>query len=258
MRDRNVILVTGGASGIGLAVVELALASGWHAFVADVNRKDFTRVQTLFGDKVRCEVLDVSAEDDVIHTVALCEREFGALAGVVNSAGIGMHSSALDTTTAAFRDILSVNLIGSFLVAREAAKAMRNRCSGSIVNIASVSALRGNIGRTAYGASKGGVIAMTKVMAVEWAAYGIRVNVVAPGPVNTPLAQAVHTSEVREEWINSVPGGRYGSAAEIAAAAMFLLDEEKSSYITGQTLCVDGGFTIAGLMSRARNEVRQS
>lgn len=251
-------MVTGGASGIGLAVVELALASGWHALVADVNRQNLSRVQASFGDKVRCEVLNVSAEDDVIRTVATCEREFGALTGVVNSAGTGTHSSALDTTTAAFMEIVSVNLIGSFLVAREAAKAMRIRCSGSIVNIASVSALRGNVGRTAYGASKGGVIAMTKVMAVEWAQYGVRVNVVAPGPVDTPLAQAVHTSEVREQWINSVPGRRYGSATEVAAAVMFLLDEEKSSYITGQTLCVDGGFTAAGLMARPHGEVRHS
>ena len=97
----------------------------------------------------------------------------------------------------------------------------------------------------AYGASKGGVITMTKVMAVELAPLGIRVNAIAPGPIETPLVQEVHTPEVRAAWMTTVPQRRYGSPAEIAGAAIFLLDDRKSSYVTGQTICVDGGFTAA-------------
>jgi NAD(P)-dependent dehydrogenase (short-subunit alcohol dehydrogenase family) len=103
----------------------------------------------------------------------------------------------------------------------------------------------------AYGASKGGVITMTKVMAVELASVGIRVNAIAPGPIETPLVQEVHTPEVRAAWMTTVPQRRYGSPDEIAGAAIFLLDQRKSSYITGQTICVDGGFSIAGILDPA-------
>ncbi|MFL5204957.1 MAG: SDR family NAD(P)-dependent oxidoreductase, partial [Microvirga sp.] len=176
---------------------------------------------------------------------------FGPLTGVVNSAGIGRDVPALDTSVDLFRRMLEVNLIGSFIVSREAAKLMQVRGSGSIVNIASVSGVIGNRGRVAYGASKGGVITMTKVMAVELASIGIRVNAIAPGPIETPLVQEVHTPEVRAAWMTTVPQRRYGSPDEIAGAAIFLLDQRKSSYITGQTICVDGGFSIAGILDPA-------
>ena len=112
---------------------------------------------------------------------------------------------ALETSVDLFRKMLEVNLIGSFVVSREAAKHMRARGGGSIVNIASVSGIKGNKGRVAYGASKGGVITMTKVMAVELAPLGIRVNAIAPGPIETPLVQEIHTPEVRAAWMTTVP-----------------------------------------------------
>jgi NAD(P)-dependent dehydrogenase (short-subunit alcohol dehydrogenase family) len=158
---------------------------------------------------------------------------------------------ALETSAELFREILDVNLIGSFLVAREAAKVMRKRSAGAIVNIASVSGLMGNEGRMAYGASKGGVITMTKVMAIELALLGIRVNAIAPGAIETPLVREVHTPEARLAWTNATPQRRYGTPAEIAAAALFLLDPGKSGFITGQTICVDGGFIVAGMRTRA-------
>jgi NAD(P)-dependent dehydrogenase (short-subunit alcohol dehydrogenase family) len=147
-----------------------------------------------------------------------------------------------------FRRILDVNLVGSFVASREVALRMSARGSGAIVNIASVSGLRGNVGRVAYGASKGGVITMTQVMAVELARHGIRVNAIAPGPIETPLVREVHTDKVRADWLAKVPQGRYGTPSEIAGAALFLLDPAHSSFVTGQTICVDGGFTAAGLM----------
>ncbi len=171
---------------------------------------------------------------------------------MVNSAGIASDVPALETSAALFRKILEVNLIGSFIVSREVARHMQAHGGGSIVNIASVSGIRGNSGRVAYGASKGGVITMTKVMAVELATKGIRVNAIAPGPVETPLVREVHTAEARAEWLNRVPMNRYGQPSEIAGTAVFLLDGSKSSYITGQTISVDGGFTAAGLQHNAR------
>jgi NAD(P)-dependent dehydrogenase (short-subunit alcohol dehydrogenase family) len=123
---------------------------------------------------------------------------------------------------------------------------------GSIVNIASVSGIRGNAGRVAYGSSKGGVITMTKVLAVELAAMGIRVNAIAPGPIETPLVREMHTAQSRAEWLRGVPLDRYGDPSEIAGTAIFLLDSSKSSFITGQTISVDGGFTAAGLRHAPR------
>jgi NAD(P)-dependent dehydrogenase (short-subunit alcohol dehydrogenase family) len=248
---QQTIFVTGGASGIGLAVVEAILAEGWRAVVADLDPKSLDRCKDALGamdDRVRYEQMNVADEDAVIRTIAACEAEFGPLTGVVNSAGIGRDVLALDTSVDLFRKMLEVNLIGSFVVSREAAKHMRARGPGSIVNIASVSGIKGNKGRVAYGASKGGVLTMTKVMAVELAPVGIRVNAIAPGPIETPLVQEIHTPEVRAAWMSTVPQRRYGSSAEIAGAAIFLLDDRKSSYITGQTICVDGGFTAAGII----------
>jgi NAD(P)-dependent dehydrogenase (short-subunit alcohol dehydrogenase family) len=256
MAQQQTVIVTGGASGIGLAVVEAILAEGWRAVVADLEQRNLDRCRDVLSpsnNRVRFERMNVADEDEVVRTVAACEAEFGPITGVVNSAGIGRDVPALDTSVDLFRRMLEVNLIGSFIVSREAAKLMQVRGSGSIVNIASVSGVIGNRGRVAYGASKGGVITMTKVMAVELASVGIRVNAIAPGPIETPLVQEVHTPEVRAAWMTTVPQRRYGSPDEIAGAAIFLLDQRKSSYITGQTICVDGGFSIAGILDPAPN-----
>jgi NAD(P)-dependent dehydrogenase (short-subunit alcohol dehydrogenase family) len=192
------ILVTGGASGIGRATVAAVLAEGWRAVVLDLPGAALDRTRAdLDPARVRCTALDVSDEAAVAEETAAIERDFGPLAGVVNSAGLGRDEAMLATSAETFRRILEVNVIGSFVVAREAARAMRGR-GGAIVNIASVSGIRGSEGRVAYGASKGAVITMSRVMAVELAPLGIRVNVVAPGPVETPMVAAVHTPEVRE------------------------------------------------------------
>ncbi len=252
MNDQQTVFVTGGASGIGLAIVEAVLAEGWRAIIADLDQRNLERCRDALGepnDRMRFERLDVSDEQAVVRSINVCEMEFGSLTGVVNSAGIGRDVPALDTSVDLFRKMLEVNLIGSFMVSREAARRMRERGEGSIVNVASVSGIRGNEGRVAYGASKGGVITMTKVMAVELAPIGIRVNAIAPGPIETPLVQQVHTPEARAAWMSTVPQRRYGSPKDLAGVAVFLLDGRKSGYITGQTICVDGGFTAAGIIS---------
>lgn len=250
MSTSRTVIVTGGASGIGFAIVEAVLAEGWRAVVADRDQRNLDRASEALGerDDVRFAVLDVTDEDAVTRLVASCDAEFGPLAGLVNSAGIGCVLPVLETTTETFRKVVEVNLTGCFIISREAARHMAKRGRGAILNIASVSGIMGNAERAAYGASKGGQVTLTRIMAVDLAESGIRVNAIAPGPIETPMAQEMHSQQTRENWLSTVPQRRYGTPEEIAAAAVFLLDDAKSSFITGQTLSVDGGFTIAGLL----------
>jgi NAD(P)-dependent dehydrogenase (short-subunit alcohol dehydrogenase family) len=248
------VFVTGGASGIGFAVVQAVVAQGWRVVVADVNPACLEQARARLAAPqplVHFVQLDVTDERAVRDTITRCDAEIGPLTGLVNSAGIAADVPCLDTTAALFRKLVEVNLIGSFVVARETARLMATRGQGSIVNIASVSGIRGNSGRVAYGASKAGVLLATQVMAVELASAGVRVNAIAPGPIETPLVRDLHTEQARAAWTSAVPQRRYGSPAEVAEAALFLLDDNRSSFVTGQTICVDGGFTAAGLLRAA-------
>jgi NAD(P)-dependent dehydrogenase (short-subunit alcohol dehydrogenase family) len=246
------ILVTGGTSGIGLAIAQAVLAEGWRVAISDVVPGNIERAKetfAAFAGRVHFLTFDVSDEAAVVAAIDACERDFGPLTGVVNSAGIGREVAALDTGAELFRKILDINLVGSFVVAREAALRMKQRGGGAIVNVASVSGLRGNTGRVAYGSSKAGVVMMTQILAVEFAAFGIRVNCIAPGPIETQMVKEMHSASSRLEWTSKVPQQRYGTPDELAGAAIFLLDGRKSSFITGQVLAVDGGFMAGGLLS---------
>ncbi len=245
------ILITGGPSGIGRAVTEAVLEKGWRAIAVDVSEDTLASCReelAAAGDRLICTRLDVADEGAVTALVERLEGEGHALDGVVNCAGIAADIPALDTPTDLFRKILDVNVIGSFVVARAAARFMAERGEGAIVNIASVSGMVGSSGRVAYGASKGAIITATKVLAVEWAEHGIRVNAISPGPIETPLVAAVHTAEARKAFYERVPAHRYGMPAEVAAMAIVLLDGAVSGYVTGQNIAVDGGMTIAGVM----------
>ncbi len=251
MTDRGSVLVTGGASGIGLALVEELLKEGWRVVAADVMAEHIASAQaelSAYGNQARFLPLDVTDEAAVVEAIAEADRDFGPLKGVVNSAGIARDLPALETSADLFRKILDVNLVGTFVVAREAARAMKANGGGSIVNIASVSGQRGNLGRSAYGSSKAGVILLTQVMAVELAQDNIRVNAIAPGPIETPLVKVLHTQEARAAWMQTVPMKRYAAPKEVSGAIAFLLDGEKSGFVTGQTINVDGGFLAGGLI----------
>ncbi|NYT37878.1 SDR family oxidoreductase [Allopusillimonas soli] len=250
-QDKGVVIVTGGASGIGQALAQGLLDEGWRVLGIDVqpDRIDAARREMLAADTsmLRFAQADVTDETAISEIVQDCEAAFGPIVGVVNSAGIARDIPCLDTEVDIFRQILEVNVIGSFVVARAAARHMRARQAGSIIFIASVSGMRGNQGRVAYGASKGGVVTMTQVMAVELAQHGIRVNAIAPGPIETPLTQVVHTPEVRSTWESRVALRRYGRPDELRGTVGWLMDESRSSYVTGQIIAVDGGFTAMGL-----------
>ncbi len=232
MRWRDqVAVVPGGVSGIGAAVVERFVDEGAEVVAADIALEGRWRV-------------DVSNEASCTELVQAVLAEFGRIDCLVNSAGMGGDTPFLQTTLAAFDRILAVNLRGTFLIGQACARVMRP--GACIVNIGSVSGLSGHVGRAAYGASKGGVVTLSQVMATELAASGIRVNVIAPGPVETPLAAELHDAETRRAWTGAVPLGRYGTAEEIAAAAAYLCSDE-AGYVTGHVLAVDGGGRAGGL-----------
>lgn len=245
-----VAVVTGAASGIGLATAHILLDQGWHVVGIDLNATAIAAAEAELQPHARRFRLvqgDVTDEARIAAIVAETER-VGPIRGLVTCAGIARDTAFLETTPDHFRKIYDVNVVGTFIIARAAATAMRASGGGAIVTIASISGMTGNLGRAAYGSSKGAIVNLTRIMAVELAAYGIRVNAVAPGPVDTPMVALVHSSASRAQWSERTLLKRYGTPAEIGEAVAFLLDEKRASYITGQILAVDGGFMAGGLI----------
>ena len=249
--DDRVAIITGGASGIGYAAAEQLHAVGWKVALLDIGASPLEAARQGLGSKpgVRLTQIDVTDEPAIEHEMAAIEEELGPITGVVNSAGIAADKQVLDTPVDLFRRILDINVVGTFIVGRAAARHMQKRGSGAIVNLASVAGVRGSKGRSAYGASKGAVGVLTQVMANDLARFGIRVNAVAPGPIDTPLVEAMHTAEDRATWTRFIPMRRYGRPEEIAPMICFLLDEGQASYVTGEIIAVDGGFRGAGIMT---------
>lgn len=249
--EARVALITGGASGIGLATVQRLLQAGWKVAVVDRDETTLAAARKEFGGAkgVFLAPLDVTDEVAAGRVVAQAAQALGGLHGLVNSAGIAADAHVLDTPVDLFRKILDVNVVGSFIVARAAAQVMKERGGGAIVNMASVSGLRGSKGRSAYGASKGAVVVLTQVLANDLARFRIRANAVAPGPIDTPMIKTMHTPADRALWMRHVPMRRYGEPSEIASVIEFLLDDTKSSYMTGEIVAVDGGFRGAGIIA---------
>ncbi|WP_105403805.1 SDR family NAD(P)-dependent oxidoreductase [Neorhizobium sp. T7_12] len=246
------VVVTGAGSGIGLSTTELLIEAGWHVLAADRDAAALERLMERLGNRsglLTTVLLDITDEKAIAELADRCQALQNPLQALVNSAGIGSNVRFADTTTDQLRRIYEVNVVGAFALSQALAPIMRENGGGSIVHIASVSGIKGNLGRSAYGASKGALVTLTKIMAVELADDLIRVNAIAPGPIETPMVKENHTAATREEWKRTVPMRRYGRPEEIATAIAFLVDERQSSYVTGQILAVDGGFTAAGLMA---------
>jgi len=246
LRDK-ISIVTGGASGIGRAIAERFVTEGSIVVAADIAsiEEDIGKVDRSHPIPHRLNITDPASVANLVRNTV---SEFGRIDILVNSAGIGKDIPFLDHGLEDFDRIIAINLRGTFLIGQAVARHMAERRYGRIINIASVSGQRGNSGRAAYGASKGGVIALSKVMAVDLAQYGINVNIISPGPVDTPLVAQMHTPQARLSWTSLTPLNRYGTPAEIAGAAVFLASDD-ATYITGHVLAVDGGFMAGGIRS---------
>ena len=243
----KVALVTGAARGIGLATAKRFLADGWRVALLDIEHQLPDDAVAALADPghtlaIHCDVSDAAAVADAI---AALQARFGRLDALVNNAGIAVFAPLLETEDQDWNRVLAVNLTGPFLCTKAAAPLMREH-GGAIVNITSISAVRASTLRSAYGTSKAGLAHLTKQLAVELASLGIRVNAVAPGPVDTAMAKAVHSPEIRADYHDAIPLNRYGLEEELAEAIFFLCSN-RASYITGQILAVDGGFDAAGI-----------
>jgi NAD(P)-dependent dehydrogenase (short-subunit alcohol dehydrogenase family) len=249
--NRRLAIVTGAASGIGCATAMQLIGEGWLVLALDRDRPALAALEGEVASKeaLICRPFDVT-EPETIDAVLADLPAGSRVAGLVNSAGIGVSQPFLETPLDKLRQILDVNLVGAFALCQSVARMMADAQGGAIVNISSGSGLRANTGRAAYGASKAGLELLSKVMAVELAPLGVRVNTVAPGPIETPLVTAMHSPADRARAVRSVPQGRYGQPQDIAKAVSYLLDDERSGYVTGHTLCVDGGFFAAGAFDR--------
>jgi NAD(P)-dependent dehydrogenase (short-subunit alcohol dehydrogenase family) len=244
------VLVTGGGSGIGRATSVRAAREG--AAVAVVDRagddaEETARLVTAAGGRAAAYACDVTDDDAVANTVARAGRELGRVTGIVTAAGIfhgpdlqPAHQVAVDD----FVHVLRVNLVGTFSAIKHALPMLLDG-GGAIVTIASTAAIRGHGFGAGYTASKGGVDALTRLLAVQYGASGVRANCICPGGVDTPMTGGVFTTEEAiERARRRIPIGHYAQPSDIGDVAVFLLGDD-ARYVTGQTVPVEGGATIA-------------
>ena len=256
-QDRTA-LVTGAGRGIGLATATLFLAEGWRVALLDIDGPGVEAATARLGQPERTLAVTADVSDPAAVAAAMGQvaERFGRLDALVNNAGIAIFKPLTETTFEDWSRVLAVNLSGPFLCAQAAIPLLSER-GGAIVNITSISGLRASTLRTAYGTSKAGLAQLTKQLAVELGQFGIRVNAVAPGPVETAMAKAVHTPEIRADYHDAMPLGRYGLETELAEAIVFLCSD-RASFITGQQLAVDGGFEGTGIGLKTLRRERQA
>jgi len=237
-------LVTGAARGIGLATSKLFAADGWTPVMVDRDDDELIRAAADVDGAVPI-ACDVSDPDAISQMIEAALAQTGRIDALVNNAGVADFGPIEETDYSRWRRVMETNLDGVFLVTQAATPALKE-ARGAIVNIASISGLRASTLRVAYGTSKAGVMQLTLQQAAELGEYGIRANCVAPGPVKTKLAMAVHSPEIIAAYHDAIPLNRYGTEDEIASVIHFLCSD-KASYVTGQTIAVDGGFEATGI-----------
>jgi len=241
-------IVTGAARGIGLAISDRLLAGGYQVAMLDIDKESLLNGTQQIHDNTNILPLqcDVSNRMQVMSTVDSIAEKFGRIDALINNAGIATFKPFMRTTADDWNDILSTNLSGAFHCSQACVPHMLQTGGGSIVNITSISAGRASTLRVAYGTSKAALAQLSKQMSVELGNQGIRVNAVAPGPVNTAMSKKVHTAEIRADYHDNIPLNRYGSEQEIANVVHFLCSDE-STYVNGQEIAVDGGFCASGI-----------
>ena len=242
----KVAVVTGAARGIGLAIAKKFLAEHYCVALLDIDGAELAKADATLGHDTLAIVCDVADAEQVNAAVGEVVKRFGRIDALVNNAGIAVFKPLLETTREDWDRVLAVNLTGPFLLTQACAPVMLKTSGGSIVNIGSISGLRASTLRVAYGTSKAALAHLTRQQAAELGLLGIRVNLVAPGPVDTAMAKLVHTQDIRADYHDAIPLNRYGLEEEIAAAVWFLCSDA-ASYVNGQALAVDGGFDATGI-----------
>ena len=242
--ERKVTIITGAARGIGLATTQMLLEEG-HAVVMVDRDVEVLNTEADQLNNVLALSLDVSVPEQVDAMIAESEAKFGRIDNLINNAGVADFGPIAETTFERWRTVMATNLDGVFLCSQAAIPALK-KTKGCIVNVASISGLRASTLRVAYGTSKAAVMQLTQQQAVELGEFGIRANCVAPGPVRTKLAMAVHTQDIIDAYHDAIPLNRYGSEAEIAGLIVFLCSD-RASYINGQVIAADGGFESTGV-----------
>lgn len=237
----KVAIVTGGASGIGEFTVREMLKQGAKVVIADFNDTGGQKLADELGENVSFIHVDVSNEEQVEAMVKHAVDKFGKVDILFSNAGIGSIGSTHELTLEDWNKTISINLSGVFLCAKYALIEMVKQGSGSIVNCASILGHVGQAATASYTAAKGGVVNMTRALALEYASQGIRVNAVCPGYIKTPLLDQLD-DEMMQHLVSLHPLGRLGESHEVANAVVFLASDE-ASFVTGANLLVDGGYT---------------
>ena len=241
---KKLAIITGAARGIGLATAKLFSQNDYKVAIIDRDKKELSNL-SFTNNLMKSFCYDISDFNKIDMMYQEILEWHNRIDVLVNNAGVADFGKIEMTDFKRWNEVMKTNLDGAFMCSQQAIKHLKTT-KGSIINIASISGLRASTLRIAYGTSKAAIIQLTKQQAAELGEYGIRVNCIAPGPVKTKLAMAVHTQDIIDAYHDAIPLNRYGTENEIANAIYFLASE-KASYITGQILAVDGGFEATGV-----------
>lgn len=239
------ILVTGAAQGLGLTTATLLAQRGCRVILADIQSVEVQSAQLrAAGGDAHGVSGDVSSEAFVQRLAEMIGRDYGALDGLVNNAGISLIVPAEQTSAEQWQRVMAINLFAPFLLCRYLGAQMLDRRRGSIVNVASIAGLAAISHRSAYNASKHGLIGLTETLAAEWGGRGVRVNAVAPGWIKTEMDTADQGAGAYSDRdiVERVPLARFARAEDVAEAIAFLLDTDRSGFVNGVSLPVDGGW----------------